>query len=191
MTSRTHDVFAFASLVTVATYYPPATLNLTTAVSCLVGNIVGSLLPDIDQASNRLWDLLPGGNLIGKYLRKIFLSHRTISHSLLGVFLINKILLWLVPKILNPGFIIIELVHASIMIGFISHLLLDSFTEEGLPLFFPLKWKFGFPPIKQWRIETGKWFEKFVVFPAIIVYSLFFIGNNQEKLTAILKLIVK
>lgn len=191
MTSRTHDLFAFASLLTVASYNPPVSLNLLTGVTCLVGNIVGSLLPDVDQASNRLWDLLPGGDSLGRVFRKLFLAHRTVSHSVLGLFLMAKVLGWLLPKLLNSGFVGINLIYCSIMIGYISHLLLDGFTEEGLPLFWPIPWKIGFPPIASWRIKTGKWFEKLVVFPGIIAYIVFFVSNNGEMVRNLLKLVVK
>ena len=91
MTARTHDAFAFAGLITVATHFPPTSLNLTTLFAAVVGNIVGSLIPDMDQASNRLWDLLPAGDHLAKIFRRLFLKHRTLTHSFLGVFLIFNI----------------------------------------------------------------------------------------------------
>ena len=189
MTSRTHDAFAFAALTTIAVYYPPGSLNLATAIVSLIGCEIGSLLPDVDQASNRLWDLLPGGNMIGKMCKGIFIAHRTISHSLIGTFLLYK-LLWLVLSVLlNENSIGIQTVVNSVMIGFLSHLLLDSFTEAGLPLFFPFTFKVGFPPLRSWRIKTGKGFEKFVVFPSIIVYLVWFASNHQAKIIEILKLV--
>jgi inner membrane protein len=191
MTSRTHDIFAFASLISLASYYPPASLNLTTTVACLVGNVVGSLLPDADQATNRLWDLLPAGNQVGKVFRNLFLHHRTLSHSILGAFLIYEILSFLLAKFLNPAYVNTTLVLLSIMIGYLSHLLADSFTEEGVPLLFPFKFKFGIPPISSWRIKTGKWFEKFVVFPGIVIYIIWFSAVNQAKILDVLKLIIK
>jgi len=189
MTSRTHDVFAFASLMSISAYYPPSSLNTATLMVSLVGNIIGSLLPDIDQATNQLWNLLPAGNSIGKVFRKWFLAHRTLSHSLLGIFLVHKFLWWILPKILNPNYLNITLICYSIMIGFVSHLILDFFTEEGLPLFFPIKIRVGFPPVSSWRIETGKWFEKLVVFPGIIAYSIWFVFNHQGELINIFKLV--
>lgn len=191
MTSRTHDLTSFASLVTIAANYPPASLNLTTAVVSLVGCTIGSLLPDIDQASNRLWDLLPAGNFLGKFLRNIFLAHRTLSHSLLGLFIFYKFIFLVLPKVLNPSFANIQIIGISIMIGYIAHLIADSFTEEGIPLFFPIMLKVGFPPIKALRIKTGGWIEKFVVFPGVLVYLVWFIVNNQERLLKIFKLVVK
>lgn len=190
MTARTHDVFAFASLITVASYYPPALLNTTTLIASLVGNVIGALLPDIDQASNRLWDLLPGGDYLGKILKNLFLSHRTLSHSLLGVFLISKFLDWLTPKFLNPALIDAQIVNLAIMIGYISHLLIDMLTKEGIPLFFPFKLKIGFPPIASLRIKTGKKFEKFVIFPAIVLYIILFAVNNQQRIVDLLKLVI-
>lgn len=184
-------MFALAAMVTVAAYYPPESFNVATGAVALVGGVVGSLLPDIDQASNRLWDLLPAGDILGRFFRRIFLAHRTISHSILGIFIVYEVVGWLLPKILNPDFIYVPVVWAAVMIGFISHIFLDGFTEEGVPLFFPLRLKIGFPPIASWRIKTGKGFEKFVVFPGILVYIVWFVSSNYEKLNEGLKLVVR
>lgn len=189
MTNRTHDAFAFASLVTAAVYYPPTSLNITTVGISLVGNIVGGLIPDMDQATNRLWDLLPAGNLVGRIFRRIFIKHRTLSHSLIGIFLVFKLLEWLLPKVLNPQFVDIRLVFWAIMIGYLSHLLADSFTKEGLPLFFPLPLTVGIPPISSLRITTDSWIEKFFVLPGILVYLIWFVNNHKTELISMLRLI--
>ena len=136
MTARTHDAFAFTSLVVAAGYFPPESLSVGTLFAALVGNIVGSLIPDMDQSTNRLWDLIPMGEHLGKVFRRVFISHRTLSHSFLGFFLIYKLLGWLLPKLLNPIYIDSNIVFLAVMIGYASHLLADSLTKEGLPLFF-------------------------------------------------------
>lgn len=191
MTSRTHDLISFTSLVAIASYYPPSSINLTTFISCLVGNVAGGILPDIDQESNRLWDLLPGGNYVGKVLKNVFLTHRGLSHSLLGVFLFYKLLYFVLPRFLNSDFINYDLVIISTMIGLLSHILSDSFTEEGVPLLFPFKFRFGFPPISSWRIKTGKWFEKYVLFPSVLAFLIWFVTVNQKTVVGILKLVVR
>src|SRR3990167_3342020 len=117
MTARTHDIVAFASLLTAASFYPPDKLNIPTVFTCLVANIVGALIPDMDQATNRLWDLLPAGNIVGKILRKIMLGHRTISHSLLGVFILYQILVRIIPVFFNENFVFSASVVFSIMAG--------------------------------------------------------------------------
>jgi len=191
MTARTHDAIAFASLVTIATLSPPNSLNIPTLGAALVGNIVGSLIPDMDQASNRLWDLLPMGEHLGKIFRKIFLSHRTLSHSLLGLFLIANVLYFLLPKFLNPNYVNAQTVFAAMMIGYISHLFADSLTKEGLPLLFPLKINIGIPPMKFLRITTGSWVENFLVLPGTAAYIFWFIGKNQTQIIEIIKLVTK
>lgn len=189
MTGRTHDSIALASLVTAAVYFPPSSLNLLTLVSSLIGTTIGALSPDLDQATNRLWYFLPGGNLAGRIFRPLFLGHRNLSHSLLGVFLYAKGLGWLLPRILNAEFVNIKIILVSILIGYVSHLVADSVTEEGLPLFFPFKIKVGFPPIRSWRIKTDHWFEHLIVLPATIAYLTWFVVVYREQLVSILKLI--
>lgn len=189
MTARTHDAFAFASLVTVAAFYPPGSLNLMTLVVAVVAADIGSLMPDMDQAGNRLWDLFPAGDTVGKVFRRIFYKHRTLSHSLVGLLLIYKFFDWFLIKILNPEFINPEVILVSIMVGIVSHLLADSLTKEGLPLFFPLKFSVGFPPIEVLRIRTGKWIENLIIYPGAWVYLIIFIYLNQERLVGVLRLV--
>ena len=189
MTARTHDLIAFASLITVAVYYPPPTLNITTTLTCLVGCVVGALIPDLDQATNRLWDLLPAGNFIGKIFRNLLLQHRTLSHSILGIYLGYLLLSFIVPRLLNPTSIDVHIVVLSLMIGLISHVAADMLTKDGVPLFFPLPFKIGIPPFKSFRITTGKFFENFIIFPGVIVYILWFIFTQKDTLLSLVKLI--
>ena len=191
MTARTHDEFAFASLVTVAAFYPPVALNLFTLVVSLVGNIVGALIPDMDQAGNRLWDLLPGGDALGKVFRRMFYKHRTITHSLLGLFLIYQGLHWVLPKIVNSNIVDPQIVFYAVMIGYISHLLADGITKEGLPLFFPLPFEIGFPPLQVLRITTDSWVETYLVQPGIAVYLIWFVYAHQQQMLELIHLIAK
>lgn len=138
-------------------------------------NTIGALLPDIDQASNRLWDLLPAGESIGKALG-VFMKHRGISHSFVGIFLADKFSYWLITNLFNENFVDVRLVYWSLMIGFISHIVADSLTEEGVPLLYPLKMNFGLPPIRPWRIKTGGWFENLVVMPVTGVCAIYLLS---------------
>ncbi len=189
MTGRTHDLISFASLLTVASLYPPQKLNLTTTIAGLMGSVVGALVPDMDQATNRLWDLLPAGNLVGKILRHIMLGHRTISHSLLGLYIFHKLLLTLIPKLFNPEYVDSNIIIASLMIGMTSHLLADSFTRDGVPLFFPFKIKVGIPPFKALRITTGKFVETVLVFPGTLIYIFYLIYIKKDVFLNLLRLI--
>ncbi len=180
-------MFAMAFLLTAAIIIQPTNLNIVTAGACLLGCAIGALIPDLDQAGNVLWDIMPGGDAIGKIGRRIFYKHRTLTHSIIGGFFIYKILMWLLPKILNENFINIHVVIVSIMIGFASHLFSDSLTREGVPLLFPIRFDFGIPPIRALRITTGKFFENFLVFPGVIAYMVWLVWDNQETIRVLLK----
>ncbi|QQG42147.1 MAG: metal-dependent hydrolase [Candidatus Woesebacteria bacterium] len=187
MTARTHNAFAFASLVTAAAYFPPTHLNLSTLILGIVGTDIGALIPDMDTGGNYLWGLLPQGQKLGGFLRRIFYKHRTITHSLLGLFLIFKFFAWLLPRIFNSTFIDPQIILVSIMIGFVSHLIADSFTEEGIPLLYPIPLTFGIPPIKKVRIKTGHWFENFVIFPGIWIFLIWFVNIHKDIFLQILR----
>ncbi len=137
MVARTHSLFAFTCMLGAATYLGTKDVSTSTIVACLFFNTIGALLPDIDQASNRLWDLLPAGESIGKALG-VFMKHRGISHSFLGIFLADKLCYWLITNLFNENFVDVKLVYWSVMIGFISYIIADSLTEEGVPLLYPL-----------------------------------------------------
>ena len=178
MIARTHDVGAVALLLTTAVWLELEQLPTATIIVCLIAKQLGALLPDIDQASNQLWELLPADRIFSKFLNKLFGSHRTLSHSILGVLITYQISLWLLPKLFNKEFINPIIVFWALIIGYISHLFLDMLTEEGIPLLFPIKWKFGLPPIKSLRIKSGKWVEKFIIFPLILVYIVWLLAKN-------------
>lgn len=191
MTNRTHDAIAFASLISLALLFPPSSLNLMTLITSIVAADIGAMIPDMDQAGNKLWDLLPAGETMGKIFRRVFYEHRTFSHSILGTFLIFKGLQIVLIKLLNPSFLNTHIILTCLMIGYLSHLVADAFTKEGLPLLFPMKLSFGFPPLKAFRIKTGKFVENFLIFPSIWIYIIALIYYNQDKLIKIINLIQK
>lgn len=90
-------------------------------VLLVVGCGVGSLLPDADYPK------APVGRIIPLW---IFFKHRTYTHSIffmlfVGVIgLIFHINIWLT---------------AGLLLGILSHLLLDSTTPMGIRWFYPLK----------------------------------------------------
>jgi len=189
MTSRTHDAIAFAFLITVAAVFPPENLNLPTLLIAVIAADVGTAIPDMDSAGNRLWHMLPAGERTGKVLRRVFYKHRTLTHSIVGTYIIYKILEYILIKFLNPAFLDPNIILISLMVGYVSHIVADSFTEEGVPLLFPFKFTFGIPPFRPIRIKTGQWFENFIIYPGVWLYLLWFINANQGELINVLKLV--
>lgn len=133
--------------------------------------------------------MLPAGNFVGKVFRNLMLHHRTISHSLLGIFIFYKILEFIIPKLLNPDYVNTTLVVVSLMIGYISHLIADSLTKEGVPLFFPFQFKIGIPPVKAFRITTGKFVETVIIFPGTLIYIFYMVYIRKEIFLGLIHLI--
>lgn len=103
---------------------------------------LGSLLPDIDKRSSYISKRIP---LVSKMFYKKC-KHRGFTHSLLFTFL----LIFILDIILKNSEYNIVLLSASIglIIGYISHLILDLFTKEGIEMFYPCKIKFYLLKIK-------------------------------------------
>ena len=118
------------------------------------------------------------------------LGHRGLSHSLLGLalfgYIVERFLTFIHP--ITPH-IDSRTVWLAFMIGMISHLVMDSFTKEGVAWFLPVPIQFGIPPIKALRITTGKWVESFIVVPVLALATIYLLGNNYAHMVAFLHLI--
>jgi inner membrane protein len=181
MTGRTHDLAALTTLTFAVTYLTLPPITVGTALTSIAANLIGGAIPDIDQPAAKLWRRLPAGSIIGSIVRPFFGAHRSISHSILGVLVFG----FLSYSALNyiRTFIIADMnvVWVSFMLGIISHLIMDAITKDGIPLFFPLTFRFGFPPIRKLRITTGTILESSLVFPGLLLLNAFLIYINYEK----------
>ena len=88
--------------------------------------VLGALLPDIDHPSSYL----------GRYFKSLkwFTKHRAFFHSIvaaalftLAVYAMNAQIGW--PATYSIAF----------LLGYLSHLVLDAWTKEGITPFFPVK----------------------------------------------------
>lgn len=117
--------------------------------------LLGALLPDIDHFSSWLNNKLKITKLLA-----LFLQRRGIMHSLFFAVLLFFVvgLFW-------------EFTYATaILLGYLSHLLGDMLTKDGLRLFQP----FGQLKISGF-FKTGKLFEKFIfiLLMVLIILKLF------------------
>lgn len=149
-------------------------MSLATIIAAIIANQFGGISPDIDQPTAPFWRNLSIGRLFGKFFGRMLGGHRFLTHSILGLFLMGFLVHWLLTFI-HPLFpkIDIDIVWWAFMIGMVSHLVMDSFTKEGVPWLLPIPVKFGFPPLRKLRITTGKNIEKFVVFPGLVALVIF------------------
>ncbi len=187
MTGRTHDLAAFTALTYALVSNPIPQMTLATALVAFGANMLGGLAPDIDQPTARLYRNARGGKVVAKLITPLLGGHRYISHSLIGVlifgFVANEILK------LSSSFLIIDpqIVWIAFMIGFISHLVMDLFTEEGIPIFFPIPIKFGIPPLRILRIKTAGVVEKSFVFPALLMINVYLFYMHYKTILSLLK----
>jgi inner membrane protein len=187
MTARTHDLAAITALGLVVLVAPVGTLTLSTALVAILANQIGGIAPDVDQPTAPFWRNLPSGGFFGRFIDKLLGGHRFISHSILGLllfgFLASQLLRFLHPIMPHVD---IKVVWYAFLIGMISHLVMDTFTKEGVPWLLPIPVKFGFPPLKSLRITTGKHYESLVVFPLLLLLDIWLCAVHYNAIVTFL-----
>jgi len=187
VTGRTHDLAAITALGAVVLYQPVHTVSLATILVAVFANLVGGIAPDIDQPTAPFWRNLPIGGYFGRVFDTLLGGHRFLTHSILGVVVMG----WLAKLLLiflHPIMPSVDgnLVWLAFMIGMASHLVMDTFTKEGVPWLLPIPIKFGFPPLKSLRITTGKFVEVFVIFPGLVIVNVWLYYTHYRQVLDIL-----
>jgi inner membrane protein len=187
MTGRTHDLAAFTALSFIVVSHPLPEVTLGTVLAALAANMIGGIAPDIDQPTAPLWRNLPATHIFGKVFGKLVGGHRFLSHSILGLVLFGFVwkmfLLFLHPSMPTIN---MDIVWWAFMIGFASHLLMDTITKEGVPWLLPLPFNISFPPIKAFRVMTGGFIESFILFPGLILVNAYLYYYNYNKILELL-----
>jgi len=187
MTGKTHQIIG--QTVGLTTYfvlagngYDPATFAFTVVVSS-----VAALLPDIDQPSSSLWRSIPMGRTAGAFVDP-FIKHRNLSHSLLGTVIVGAAAYWLTSLMPSYWGVNTEIILWVFLASYLSHLVADMVTVEGIPLLFPYQRMFGVPPrpFQGVRIVTGKWFENRVIFPIVNIVLVLIIIIHWDKIRVVL-----
>ncbi len=181
MTGRTHDLAAFTALTYVIATQPINSMTLATALIAFSANMIGGLAPDIDQPTAALWRRMRAGSIIGKIIQPLLGGHRYISHSVIGIFIFGFTLSILLKHLGSILLVDMTVVWWSFMIGFLSHLIMDMFTRQGVPWLFPLPIRFGFPPFSFLRIKTSGLVEKSFVFPMLLLINVYLIYSHYNK----------
>src|SRR5690606_3968730 len=150
MTGKTHIMGGIAASLAFAqiTNYDPVLL--------LGAGAVGAIIPDICHGGSKIGRTFP---LISKIVNVLF-GHRTFTHSLLFLLLAALLFNTILPD---------RSIGAGLLVGMISHLVLDMATKNGIKLFFPLKITVRFPV----TTTTGGTVEYFV-FAALSVLVVYF-----------------
>ncbi len=192
MTGRTHDLAAFTTLGFVVVTQPIHPMTLATGLVAVVSNLIGGITPDIDQPTAPFWRNLPVGGVVGRLFDPLLGGHRFISHSIAGAVIFGFAWHYLLV-VLKPSFphLDMNVIWWAFMIGYISHLVMDTITREGVPWLLPIPIKFAFPPIKSLRVQTGGLVERFIIFPILLVINGYMYYSNYHVVLLFLKHLVK
>ena len=120
-------------------------------ISFVLMSFVATLIPDLDTPFSKV-----GNHLILRPFQ-FFVRHRGLIHSFTFLFLLTLFFVLFFP-ILALGF----------FLGYGLHLFADSFTMEGIQVFYPFRKK------TSWRIRTGGKTEV-SIFVMFILANLFLI----------------
>ncbi len=149
MLYRTHLLFA---LVIFMIFILNTSLEPWIKLTFLIILVIGSKLPDIDIPESKIGkETRPVSNILS-----VFFGHRGFFHSLLFIIIFSFILFLLkIPYIFT----------IALIIGYLSHLFLDSFTKSGINPLWPFNIKL------KGQVKTGRLLENilFLIFCILLV----------------------
>ncbi|OPX47194.1 metal-dependent hydrolase [Clostridium thermobutyricum] len=131
---------------------------------------LGSVFPDIDMKGSYISKRYP---LLSKAFKKC--KHRGLTHSFIFLSILYVIALAL--SFISHENIVVISICGGFLIGYISHLVLDLLTKEGIELFFPFR-----ANIRLFNIKTGskgeKTFHKFLklIIAIFLIYNVYLIS---------------
>lgn len=152
---RTHLLAGMAFGLYIAGQH--TTIRNATIAAGIAG--VAALLPDLDDQNSKVGRIVP---IISWGIKKT-VGHRGPLHSLPGVGVVSA-LLCLAFKTW-ASYIIPNYILHLIIIGYVSHLVMDSFNPQGVPWLWPVTKKHFSIPV----IRTGSKLEQGIINPAMLI----------------------
>ena len=140
-------------------------INILSNPIAIGTTIVASILPDIDHTKSLIGKLfLP----LSRFLNRRF-GHRTITHSITFLGMLSLILLFL-----ERNFFPAYPITTVFFMAYISHLLLDMATIQGVPLFYPFfRNPCVLPGNPDLRFRTGNLRTESMIFCFFIFMGIF------------------
>lgn len=169
MEGKTHQLGGICSGLIISTLLfpnPAAPLAWIHGGALLIGASLGSLMPDIDHPGSKIGRK---AKVTSKIVSKT-MGHRGWTHTLLALVLIIGGLFY-VLRFITAYQALYGYWALGFSIGYLSHLILDAFTVQGIPAFKPFSHKrIAFTKFKtgnidrfaQWIILTGTVFVMYI-----------------------------
>ena len=128
----------------------PSPITLVSSLLLIYGASIGSIAPDIDKSTTKI-----GKNIflkpISLFIQKKY-GHRTITHSLIVSLVCLSLLIYSSCMFRGLAYYLYSNLVIGFSIGYMSHLLLDFLTVQGIPLFYP----FDKTKYRLCRFKTSK-----------------------------------
>ncbi|MFC7391912.1 metal-dependent hydrolase [Scopulibacillus cellulosilyticus] len=121
----------------------------------------GALLPDICHSGSKIGRKLP---VLSRLINGVF-GHRTFTHSIFFLIVVSAFFTFFLPHM--------NWLRDGVLIGMLSHMILDAATTNGIALFWPIKWKVRFPLYTH----TGGTIEHVIM--VILTLAVLWLGANE------------
>lgn len=130
------------------------------SLGCLAAaSTFGAILPDIDKKNTAISNKHP----VISFVVRLVTTHRGITHTLLALLIFAGLLYFPVRAL---GIAPVIWSYYGLITGYMSHLILDMLNPEGIPLFFPIKFKISIFKIKTGGI--GEYIVRLILFISVI-----------------------
>lgn len=164
MEGKTHAIGGICLGIASQSYYITQSLDAPQIMLYYGACLLGSLLPDVCHPGS--WTGRRA-KVLSKGISRYF-GHRTITHSILFVVLIY----WLTSTF---AFQDNELIQTGLLIGIVSHLILDAMTVRGIQLFYPIPLRVRFPVYMKTASKAEGLISSILVISAIfLIYKQLF-----------------
>ncbi|MEK7557289.1 MAG: metal-dependent hydrolase [Patescibacteria group bacterium] len=181
MMSSTHQLMALLSAFWVLTQYP-VSVGPVMAVLAIVAVMVGALTPDLDQPTANVWRRVLGARALGNIFQSFSGGHRHFTHSVIGILVVGYALRWGIHHFLRPELIDeAMIIWRAYMIGYISHPIADTLTDNGVPWLWPLHIQIKVPPgPEELRVTTDSIVERVVVRGGVIISIVLIVRSHWD-----------
>lgn len=140
-------------------------INIFSSPWLVLTSLIASLLPDIDHPKSIVGRLVKP---ISKWLNRHY-GHRTITHSAF-VLILSTVVFSLFEKVIADQ----TSLSLTFFYSYLSHLLLDMMTLQGVPLLYPFfRNPFVLPANPRFRLRTGDMKAETIIFCTFITLSIF------------------
>ncbi len=167
----------------VLTHYP-VSLGPTLAIIAIFAVMIGALTPDLDHPAANILRRTLGGKVVHRLFSIFSGGHRHFTHSLLGMFAVVLLLHWVIYQFIQPAFHPQSFILLfAFMIGYISHPVADTLTDQGVPWLWPINWNIKIPPgPEELRVTTGSFVETILLRGGLLIAAFFLLSSHWQTL---------